>query len=144
MKRVLASLSATIASLVLLLGFKTHSPVITPTTSTSRTTDPATTSSPSTTLATSSTIDGNEVSTKWGPVKVQIVVSNGRITKVVALEYPDTNNRDISINKRAIPTLISQTLQAQSADIAGVSGATYTTDGFVTSLQSALNKSTVE
>lgn len=148
MKRVVASIAATIASLVLLLGFKTHSPTATIAQSASTSTNDNNVTNNNTVDETtttgaptkSATVDGDEASTKWGPVKVEIVVSGGKITRVTALEYPNSNSRDISINNQAIPALISQTLQAQSANIDGVSGATYTTDGFITSLQSALSK----
>jgi len=70
---------------------------------------------------------------------VQVVITGGAITDVKALQYPQSERRDIQINSRAIPLLRAQVIAAQSAKIDGVSGATFTTDGYVTSLQSALD-----
>jgi uncharacterized protein with FMN-binding domain len=69
---------------------------------------------------------------------VQVTVANGKITAVQVLQYPADNPRSSSINQGTLPTLVSETLQAQSASINSVSGATYTSQGFVQSLQSAL------
>ena len=78
--------------------------------------------------------------TRFGPVQVEVVVAAGRITKATAIEYPTENPRDAEINAVAIPDLQAQVIAAQSAQIDGVSGATYTTEGFTTSLQSALDQ----
>jgi uncharacterized protein with FMN-binding domain len=67
-------------------------------------------------------------------------VANGTITDVSVVEYPNGNGRDQEINARALPVLIQETLKAQSADIDMVSGATVTSDGYLESLQSALDK----
>ena len=77
--------------------------------------------------------------TRYGVVQVQVVITDGAITDVTALQYPQSEREDIKINSRAIPLLRAQVLAAQSAKIDGVSGATFTTDGYVTSLQSALD-----
>jgi uncharacterized protein with FMN-binding domain len=69
---------------------------------------------------------------------VQVTVANGKVTNVVALQYPSDNSHSTSISQYAVPTLITEALQAQSAQINSVSGATYTSQGFVQSLQSAL------
>jgi uncharacterized protein with FMN-binding domain len=73
-------------------------------------------------------------------VQVRITVSGGKVTAVDVVEYPDSNGRDQEINARALPVLVQETLQAQSAKIDMVSGATYTSDGYLTSLQSALDQ----
>jgi len=73
-------------------------------------------------------------------VQVQITVANGTVTAVDVVEYPTSNGRDQQINARAVPTLVQETLQAQSAGIDMVSGATYTSDGYLQSLQSALDQ----
>ena len=78
--------------------------------------------------------------TRFGPVQVQITVSNGKITAVKALQYPNGDGRSASISQQAIPYLVSQTLAAQSDQISGVGGASYTSYGFYISLQSALKK----
>ena len=87
-----------------------------------------------------STVTGDAADTRWGPVQVQLTVSGGTITAVDVVEYPDGNGRDQQINARALPTLVQETLDAQSADIDMVSGATVTSDGYLESLQSALDK----
>ena len=69
-----------------------------------------------------------------------MVITAGRITDVQAIEYPNQERRDQEINQDALPQLRTQVLAAQSSNIAGVSGATYTTEGYVGSLQSALDQ----
>jgi uncharacterized protein with FMN-binding domain len=162
MRRVALALFSTVTGLVMLLSFKTHStsaanvPVATSTTGpgsdssaagTATTpgaaTTPATTpsSTPSSAAGTSAkTVTGNAVDTRWGPVQVQITVQNGSITAVNAIEYPQNNPRDQQINAYAIPQLNQEALSAKSARIDMVSGATYTSEGYLGSLQSALDK----
>lgn len=83
---------------------------------------------------------GSIAQTRWGPVQVEITVADSKITKVDVVQYPDGNHRDEEINAYAIPTLVQETLSAQSAKIDMISGATVTSDGYVESLQSALDK----
>ncbi len=71
---------------------------------------------------------------------MQISVSGGQITDVQVLDHPASNSKDRQINERALPVLISETTQAQSAQIDMVSGATYTSDGYIASLQSAIDQ----
>jgi uncharacterized protein with FMN-binding domain len=85
------------------------------------------------------TVNGAVVDTNYGPVQVQITVSGGRITHAEAIVYPQGSGRDQEINSYAIPQLDQETLDAQSAQIDTVSGATYTSDGYRQSLQSALD-----
>ena len=85
------------------------------------------------------TDDGAVETTRYGPMQVEVVITGGRITDVSALQYPNTGREDITINSRAIPLLKAQVLKAQSSKIDGVSGATFTSDGYVSSLQSALD-----
>ncbi|MFF5758256.1 FMN-binding protein [Streptomyces longwoodensis] len=85
------------------------------------------------------TVTGESVQTRWGPVQVRVTLSGGRITDVTAVTYPQDNPRDQQINSYALPELRSEALRAQSADIDTVSGATYTSDGYRESLQSALD-----
>src|SRR3954463_6308323 len=85
--------------------------------------DPSTgASNPSSTAsaATTITVDGASEDTRYGPVQVELVITNGTITDVVALAYPQTERRDQQINSRAIPLLRNQVLDAQSARVAGV------------------------
>lgn len=88
----------------------------------------------------SGTFTGNSANTAYGPVQVQITVINNKITNATALVYPNSSFRDQQINAQAIPYLIQETLQAQSANIQGVGGASYTSQGWAGSLQSALSK----
>ncbi|WP_433354720.1 FMN-binding protein [Microtetraspora malaysiensis] len=86
------------------------------------------------------TVTGDTADTRWGPVQVQLVISGGKVTGVKVLQAPDGNRRDIAINDRALPVLNEAALSAQSAQIDAVSGATYTSEGYITSLQSAIDK----
>lgn len=86
------------------------------------------------------TVDGAVVQTRWGAVQVQITVAGGRITAVTTLRVPDGNGRDAEINARAVPVLNQEAVSAQSAGIDMVSGATVTSQGYVSSLQSAIDK----
>ena len=88
----------------------------------------------------SGTFTGAAAGTIYGPVQVQITIVNSVITKAVALTYPTATFRDQQINQQAIPYLIQETLTAQSANIQGVGGASFTSTGWATSLQSALVK----
>jgi hypothetical protein len=83
---------------------------------------------------------GPVVPTQWGPVQVQVTVDAGVITDVTPLQYPTGNSTDDQINGYALPILIDDTLQAQSADIDMVSGATVTSTGYIQSLQAALDQ----
>ena len=82
------------------------------------------------------TFTGPSINVNYGNVQVKITVVNGRITDAVAVKAP-TGKNDRYTNM-AVPTLKAQTLKAQSADIQGVSGASYTSYGWYTSLQGAL------
>lgn len=83
---------------------------------------------------------GDAVSTRFGPVQVQITVTGGKVTKSVVTQVPWSERRDQEINSQAVPILNQETVQSQSANIDMVSGATYTSDGYVQSLQSALDQ----
>lgn len=86
------------------------------------------------------TMTGPQVNYNWGVLSVKVTVSRGKITKV-GLAYLDdgSNPRSQYIDQQSIPLLEQETLQAQSANIQGVSGASYTSAGFTQSLQSALH-----
>ena len=87
-----------------------------------------------------STVTGDVAQTRWGPVQVQLDVSGSTITHVTVLQYPDANGQDIQIATYSLPRLIQETLDQQSASISMVSGATYTSQGYLESLQSALDQ----
>ncbi|MEU9833446.1 FMN-binding protein [Streptosporangium sp. NPDC048047] len=86
------------------------------------------------------TVAGDAADTRWGPVQVELVLSGGKMAGIKVLQAPMGNHRDIAINDEALPILNEAALSAQSADIDTVSGATYTSDGYIRSLQSALDK----
>lgn len=76
----------------------------------------------------------------YGSVQVQIQVTNGKLTDVGFLRLPDKDGESRQIGQQAAPWLRDQAIKAKGANIAGVSGATYTTRAFIKSLQSALAK----
>ena len=86
------------------------------------------------------TFTGQAADTRYGAVQVAITVSGGRITDVAVPQYPNTERRDEEINAQALPILIDETKSAQSAQIDMVSGATFTSDGYTQSLQSAIDQ----
>ncbi len=88
----------------------------------------------------SGTFLGAPVQTRFGAVQVAVTVSNGKIKKVTVPVYPTSQFRDQQINSQAIPLLTQEVLQVQSTNIQGVSGASYTSQGFYASLVSALSK----
>ncbi len=96
----------------------------------------AATTAPATSAAINGTFNGPSVNVNYGNVQVKITVVNGRITDAVAVKAP-TGKNDRWTNM-AVPTLKAQTLKAQSANIQGVSGASYTSYGWFTSLQGAI------
>ena len=96
----------------------------------------AATTAPATPAAINGTFTGPSVNVNYGNVQVKITVVNGRITDAVAVKAP-TGKNDRYTNM-AVPTLKTQTLKAQSANIQGVSGASYTSYGWFTSLQGAI------
>lgn len=94
--------------------------------------------------APSSTADGTYTgaveSTRFGDVQVQITVSGGAITDVTALHLTDHDGRSVSISNRAAPILRGEVIAAQSSQVQTVSGATYTTDAYLSSVQSAIDQ----
>lgn len=85
------------------------------------------------------TYDGDVVQTRFGSVQVQITVKAGTITDVTALKLTDHEGRSVQISNYAAPILRSEVLQAQSADVQTVGGATVSSDAYLTSLQAALD-----
>ena len=88
--------------------------------------------------AVSGTFTGDSVDVKYGFVQVKITVENGKITEAQAVQAPSGKNDRWT--RKAVPVLRQQTLAAQSANITGASGASYTSYGWYTSLASALAK----
>ena len=152
MRRVVLAVTGTIAGLVAQLSFKSHSPTV-PVAATTGTVGGSSSSSSSsattvpgefrsvagTLTAGETTITGKVGNTVYGPVQVELVVKSGKIVKVAILEQPANTIHDIQIGQFAFPALISETLKAQSARIDAVSGASYTSAGYIQSLQSALD-----
>jgi uncharacterized protein with FMN-binding domain len=155
MRRISYWVLCSISTLVLLVGFDASRHGGTSTTTAppaAITSDPSTTTSGSTTGSTkpsgggtarTTTFTGDVVQTQWGPVQVQLVVHGGTIASVKVLQYPDGNPRDVEIANYSLPILINETTQSQSAQIDMVSGATYTSEGYVQSLQSALDQASL-
>lgn len=125
MRRITVWLFSTVAAVVLLFSYRTS-------------TNAAPTGTPSAVVA-ADTFTGEVVSTQYGPVQVSIVVTGKRITDVQVPMHPSGNKRNDEINARAVPLLREKTLTAQSAAVDTVSGATFTSEGYRKSLQSALD-----
>ncbi len=157
MRRVILAVTGTIAGLVALLSFKSHIPAA-PVAATSGGSGGGSSSSSSggqtvtvpgefpqgslaKTLTTGETaVDGKAASTAYGPVQIQLIERNSKIVKVAVLVQPQNTLHDIQIGAMAFPRLISETLAAQNGKIDAVSGASYTSAGYIQSLQSALDK----
>ncbi|MBQ0984248.1 FMN-binding protein [Streptomyces sp. F63] len=86
------------------------------------------------------TVTGDLVTTEYGPVQARITLTGGKITAADAAQAPSGNPQTESITARAVPELGKKAVQAQSAEIDTVSGATFTSEGYKKSLQSALDK----
>jgi uncharacterized protein with FMN-binding domain len=161
-RRGAVALSLTALALVLLGNFKTPdasgvalaSTVAAPggapagartptsTSTTSGTAASAGTGGPSTTTVSSATATytGTAIQTRYGAVQVQVTISSGKITGVTTLQAPSGVPHSSSISAAATPVLASEALTAQSAKIDTVSGATFTSQGYLASLQSALDQ----
>jgi uncharacterized protein with FMN-binding domain len=165
MKRILLALVGTIAGLTALLSFKTHSgltggaalPAASLPSSAPSTSAPSTSGRPSTSTSTAppkpgsssaasapKTISGPAIQTRYGVVQVQVVVSGQKIQNASFLQLTADDPRSAEINSQAGPILLQQTLSAQSSQIDGVSGATYTSQGYLQSLQSALDQAGIK
>ena len=101
---------------------------------------PSASSSETTTSTVSGTFTGTSVHTRFGDVQVQITVQDGVLSDVTALQLTDQDSRSVSISNRAAPILRQEVLAAQSANVHSVSGATYTSNAYLSSLQSALDQ----
>ncbi|MER5206007.1 FMN-binding protein [Streptomyces sp. NPDC002825] len=137
MRRTLLSVAVTAAGICSLLALKPHHPAVPPVTVAPTGPGSSGTSSGG---PVSGTYTGDSVATRYGPVQVRVTLSGGRITEAVAVRTPSENERDREIAGYAVPMLTSETLTAQSAQIDTVSGATYTSEGYIRSLQSALDR----
>jgi uncharacterized protein with FMN-binding domain len=168
MKRVVLSVTGTVLGIVALLSYKTHSPLATArgglpsaglpgTSAAAASTSPSTSttgappdpsakqssgsaSTPTTTTPTTIGYTGDAVQTQYGVVQVKITVSGKKITNVAFVQLTAFDGRSQEINSQAAPILLQETLQAQSANVNSVSGASYTSAGYAQSLQSAIDK----
>ena len=158
MRRVILAVTGTIAGLVALLSFKSHVPSAPVAATTGGTGSTSTSSSsgggqtevvpgafPQGSIATNlpageTAVDGKVASTAYGPVQIQLIKRASKIVKVAVLVQPTNTLHDVQIGEFAFPKLISETLAAQNGKIDAVSGATYTSAGYIQSLQSALDK----
>lgn len=161
MKRIVFAVTGTVLGLVALLSFKTHSaPLATPpgglpsaAASTPAPRTPPRTPSPTTTSgpappagakASSAPVTkryvGTAIETRYGIVQVAVTASGQHIASVNFVQLTAFDGHSQQINSQAAPILLQETLSAQNARIDAVSGATYTSDGYVQSLQSALDQ----
>ena len=159
MRRVILGLVTTAVVLVLLLSFKTHTqPAVPGSTPASVVGSPTpgsgassgaavpsassavTTPGATVTGGAARTVTGEAFQTIYGPVQVKIAVAGGRITAASAVEYPQESSRDQQINSYAIPQLNAEAVAAGNAKIDAVSGATYTSGGYIGSLQNAVDQ----
>ncbi|MET4137203.1 FMN-binding protein [Pseudarthrobacter sp. PvP090] len=85
------------------------------------------------------TYAGSVVQTRFGAVQVQITVKAGAITDVTALQLTDDDRKSVQISNRAAPLLRAAVIKAQSAQVQTISGATVTSDAYLSSLQAALD-----
>jgi uncharacterized protein with FMN-binding domain len=133
MKRAVFALVFTVVGLVLLLRYRTEEASVA--------TSALVTASAGA-AAGSRQVTGTAVQTTGGhgPVQLQVTFSGSQITAVTALRVPSTSPRSQQLSATAVPKLVSATLTAQSADVDTVSGATQTSEAYVRSLQSALDK----
>jgi uncharacterized protein with FMN-binding domain len=86
------------------------------------------------------TYTGTEINIRWGYVKVQTTIQGGQITNVQVVEYPTERRTSARINSIAVPDLQQEAMQAQSANVNIITGATLTSEGFQISLQAALTQ----
>jgi uncharacterized protein with FMN-binding domain len=169
-KRALGALLTTVFALAMLFSFKTTdnlaltgttsggtavvgaAPTTTPGSAAATTAPTTAGASPATNGGTSSsttsttaaykdgTATGSVVSTRYGNVQVKVTISGGAIADVTALQLPNRDGKSQRIASQAEPILREEALTAQSARIDVLSGATYTSDAYAQSLQSALDQ----
>jgi uncharacterized protein with FMN-binding domain len=171
MRRAILTIGSTAAGLAALLSFKTHTsaadaaePAVSPSASSTAATMPAApmtksakpkasaTASPAKMKATRSagsgmstgtrTITGAAETTMYGPMQVKVTLDGTKITNVAVVQETNDGQESQSIDSFSIPKLTAETLTAQSSRIDTVSGATQTSDGYIGSLQSALDQAT--
>jgi len=98
------------------------------------------TSPPTTNAGAVRTIDGDPFDNRYGTVQVEVTLRGSQITNVTPLQMPTDRQRSADISQQAAPLLLQEVLQAQSAQIDIIGGASYTSQSYAQSLQSALDK----
>jgi uncharacterized protein with FMN-binding domain len=144
MRRIVIAIASTISGLVLLFSYHTSTnqapaPAVATGGPQPSTGGSAAASTPASAPPGSQVVTGDPVQTRWGTVQVQITVSNGKIVQARPVQEPDENSHDLEVDQDAVPVLNQEAVSAQSAHIDAVSGATVTSDGYVQSLQSAID-----
>lgn len=86
------------------------------------------------------TYTGSVADAQWGYIQVQVVIQNGRMANITFLQYPNERERSVVINDYADPRLVSEAIQAQSANVDAITGATDTSQAFMQSLTDALSQ----
>ena len=138
MRRAPIVLAATAAGLAAVLSFNAHEPALpTPSATVGAAAPPA---APSTSTSGAKTATGDAIDTRYGAAQVRVTVSGGKITAVEALQLQGVDPKSVRISSSAEPLLRQSALTKQSAAIDMVSGATYTSESYAASLQSALDK----
>jgi uncharacterized protein with FMN-binding domain len=151
MKRAALVIAGTVAGTAGVLSFPVQKPQLAAptastgppgTTSTASAGTPATAAgtSPSSTSSTTASATGTDVAFRYGDVAVKVTVQGGKITNVAVASLNETDGRSVMIDSYAVPQLEQQVVAADSANIDGVSGATFTSEAFLNSLSSALSK----
>ena len=150
-RRVVLIGAGTVTGLVMVLGYRTPASNVTPFGSGSQSSG-VTASAPgsgksgsnpgqsNSSAPSTQTVTGSTVNTQFGPVQVRVTAASGRITDVQALSLPNSDPRSAQISSYAGPQLQKQALSIQSANLDGVAGASYTSQGYRQSLQSALSQ----
>ncbi|RYV50829.1 FMN-binding protein [Pengzhenrongella frigida] len=139
MRRIVLATGTTLTGVALLLSYSASVSRSAATSIVSGSTT-ASAASVDTGASTTQTYDGAAASTRFGNVQVRITVTDGVLTAAEAIDYPDSDGHDQQINSYAIPILNAEAVDAGTASIDMVSGATYTSNGYVQSLQDALDQ----
>jgi uncharacterized protein with FMN-binding domain len=155
MRRAVLAFGSTVAGLILLLSFRSHTASTASAGTTAAGTSPtpaaagaAGTGSPAPSPSRTASgatgggrvVTGAVINSAYGPSQVAVTLTGSKITKVTILQHTDDGTNSQAIDGNALPKLTAETLAAQSAKIDAVSGASYTSAGYIKSLQSALDK----
>ena len=140
MRRSPIVITATIAGTAGVLAFHAHTPAVQSATVVASATPSPTTSSTTSAAGAAGSATGDAVDTQYGAAQVRVTVSDGKITKVEALQLQGNEPRSVEISSSAAPILQQEVLSAQTADVDAVSGATFTSASYTQSVQSALDK----